>query len=101
MLASIRGPRIWNNVHFRKFSLFSKLSRFAFGDFFEVPSEVIVQCFFRFERDDCDHLRLQEIGESAPISKVVSSTNSDSPRSLLSNPSTERIDEECLENHRL
>jgi hypothetical protein len=29
-----------------------------------VPSEVIVQCFFRLERDDFDHLRLQDIGES-------------------------------------
>jgi hypothetical protein len=64
VLASISGSRIWNNPHFRKFSLFGKLSCFSFGDFFEVPSEVIVQCFFRLDWDDFGHLRLQQIGES-------------------------------------
>jgi hypothetical protein len=46
--ASIRGPRIWNNVQFRNFPLFGKLSGVACGDFFKVPSEVVVQCFFRW-----------------------------------------------------
>jgi hypothetical protein len=66
-----------------------------------VPSEVIVQCFFRLERDHFDHLRLQEIGELSQISEFHASTNSDSPRSLSSNPSPERIDEEFVENRRL
>jgi hypothetical protein len=66
-----------------------------------MPSEVIVQCFFRLEWDDFDHLRFRKIVSVDPITKVVSGTNGDSPRSLSSNPSPERIEEERLENRRL
>jgi len=38
-------------VHFSNFFLLGKLSCVAFGDFFEVASEVIMECFFNLERD--------------------------------------------------
>ncbi len=42
---------MWNSVHFSNCVLLGKLSCIAFGDFFEVSSEVIVQRFFNLERD--------------------------------------------------
>jgi hypothetical protein len=37
--------RLKNNLYFRKFSLFDKLSCLHPRDVFEVPSKVLMQCF--------------------------------------------------------
>jgi hypothetical protein len=47
--------------------LFGKLTSLAFGDLFKMPSEVVVQCFFRLDYDHLNH-------------QILSGWNSDSPR---------------------
>jgi hypothetical protein len=46
-----------DSVSFRNVLLFGQAACFGFGDSVEVPSEVIVQCLFSFERVHCNHLK--------------------------------------------
>ena len=87
---------MWNNVHFSNCVLFGKLSCVAFGDFFEVASEVIVQCFFNLERGHSDYLLSKRLGRAKPIS-----TNSDSPRCFHRVPPPKESMKVSVENRRL
>ena len=93
---AISGQRIWDMVHFSNFFLLGKLSCVAFGDFFEVASEVIMECFFNLERDHFDYLRSKRLGRAKPIS-----TNSDSPRCFHRVPPPKESMKVFLENRRL
>jgi hypothetical protein len=62
---------MWNDVHFNNCVLLGKLSCIAFGDFFEVASEVIVQCFFNLERDHFDYRRSKRLQVRTAILHVA------------------------------
>jgi hypothetical protein len=59
-----RGRCVWDNLYAGKFPLLGKLSRHAFGDFFEVPPKVIVQRFFGLDCGHFDYLKFLGIGKS-------------------------------------
>jgi hypothetical protein len=44
-----------NNSFFERFPLFGKLTSLAFRDLFKMPSQVVVQCFFRLDYDHFNH----------------------------------------------
>jgi len=68
-----RGPR------FSHQRLFGPLLCLALGDFIEMPSEGVVQCFLRFVRDHSFTSGFKRIGNSEVKESVIVTANGDSP----------------------
>jgi hypothetical protein len=77
--------------------LLGKLTSHAFGDFFKVPPEVTVQCFFGLGLSHFVTSDFRKLGRAEPNNNALFTYEQRFSLLPASNPSPEGIDESVLE----